>query len=230
VLDYENGDTIRCYANPAFTFDVANSKLQLAGHGLINGDIVWGDTTGSLATGMTAASPYYVVNKTTDDFQIAATSGGTAITLSGTPSGTHTLSSTNTSSFVGLRNETPLDVWDYDDYRDVYLMGANRQTYTRPDAVALAPDGSLAVGPVAALGYTLLGDYYTKPVLLATSTDTPAMPEEYHMAIVYKAMTYYGVSESAPEIYDFGSLQFDKAYLSLLREQAPRLRTAGSLC
>jgi hypothetical protein len=230
ALDYQAGDTFRCYANPAFTFDVANSKLQLAGHGLRDGDIIWAGTTGSLATGMTAAQPYYVVNATADDWQIAATAGGPAITLSGSASGTQTLSSSNTTTFIGLRSETPLDVWDYDDLRDTYQIGATRSTYSRPTVVALAPNGSLAVGPVAALGYTLLGDFYTKPVLLASATDTPAMPEEYHMAIVYKAMTYYGVSEAAPEIYDFGSSQFDRLYLQLLRDQAPRVRLAGSLC
>jgi hypothetical protein len=57
-----------------------------------NGDIVSFATTGALPTGLTAGPPtfYYVVNRTSTTFQVSATSGGSAITTSGTQSGTHT--------------------------------------------------------------------------------------------------------------------------------------------
>lgn len=60
-------------------------------HGLENGDRVTLTTTGALPTGLSASTIYYVVNKTTDDFQLATSSGGTAINTSGSQSGTHTL-------------------------------------------------------------------------------------------------------------------------------------------
>lgn len=130
---------------------------------------------------------------------------------------------------AGLVSEVPMFPIDYDVWRDTYQFGATRTTYSRPTSLALAPDGSLALGPVPAAGYTLVGDYYTKPVLLTAATDTPACPEEFHMAIVYKAMTYYGVSEAAPEIYDFGAQQFQRIFADLTRHQAPRFRLAGAL-
>ena len=50
------------------------------------------ETTGSLPTGLTAGTVYYVVNATGATFNLAATSGGAAITTTGTQSGTHTIS------------------------------------------------------------------------------------------------------------------------------------------
>lgn len=55
-----------------------------------NGDIVKFTTTGTLPTGITAGTSYYVINRTSTTFQISATSGGSAINFSGTQTGTHT--------------------------------------------------------------------------------------------------------------------------------------------
>lgn len=60
-------------------------------HSLENGVAVVFSTTGALPTGLTAGTIYYVVNRTADTFQVASTVGGTAITTSGTQSGTHTM-------------------------------------------------------------------------------------------------------------------------------------------
>lgn len=55
-----------------------------------DGDVVTFSTTGSLPTGLTAGTEYYVVNRTSTTFQVSATSGGSAITTSGTQSGVQT--------------------------------------------------------------------------------------------------------------------------------------------
>jgi hypothetical protein len=58
-------------------------------HGLSNGDQVFFTTSGALPTGLAVSTYYYVVNKSTDTFQVSLTSGGAAINTSGTQSGTH---------------------------------------------------------------------------------------------------------------------------------------------
>jgi len=56
-----------------------------------NGDQVVLSTTGSLPTGLTAGTAYYVVNRTSTTFSLATTAGGTAINTSGySQTGTHT--------------------------------------------------------------------------------------------------------------------------------------------
>lgn len=57
-----------------------------------NGDVVIFSTTGTLPTGITAGTMYYVVNRTSTAFKVATTSGGAAITLTGSVSGVATAS------------------------------------------------------------------------------------------------------------------------------------------
>jgi len=62
-------------------------------HGLVVGDRVRLASTGALPTGLAVTTDYYVVSvPSSTTFTLAATVGGTAITTSGTQSGTHTLS------------------------------------------------------------------------------------------------------------------------------------------
>lgn len=59
-------------------------------NGFSDGDPVFFTTTGALPTGITSGTTYFVKSPTTNTFNIAATVGGTAITTTGTQSGTHT--------------------------------------------------------------------------------------------------------------------------------------------
>jgi hypothetical protein len=68
----------------------APAVVTSTGHGLINGERVIFQTTGTLPTGITANTVYFVVNAAADTFQISATSGGAALPTSGSQSGTHT--------------------------------------------------------------------------------------------------------------------------------------------
>jgi hypothetical protein len=130
---------------------------------------------------------------------------------------------------TGTSSETFMDVWDYDRWRDTYLFGALRTSYTRPYVVAVTPDNAIACGPIADAGYTLVGDYYKVPTELVAATDTPTLPVQYHMAIVYKAMMYYGASEAAPEVYDEGRGQFEVIIRQIMATQLRRPRLPGAL-
>lgn len=59
-------------------------------HGLSDGDAVVLSTTGTLPTGLTAGTTYYVTGSTTNSFSLAATAGGTAINTTGAGTGIHT--------------------------------------------------------------------------------------------------------------------------------------------
>lgn len=78
-------------ATPTITI-AAPAVVTSATHGLIAGDMVKFGTSGALPTGIVAGTTYFVVaTVTTNTFSISATSGGTAITTTGSQSGTHTL-------------------------------------------------------------------------------------------------------------------------------------------
>src|SRR3990167_785491 len=78
---------------------------------------------------------------------------------------------------AGITSEIPMDGgWDYDDWKNTYLFGANRNVRTRPMVAAEKPsDHSLALGPVPAAGYTVTSDFYTTAVELLANGDTPAI-------------------------------------------------------
>jgi hypothetical protein len=231
ALDFEAGDTFRNYPNPTVTISIAApGVVSLAGHNLPAAANVKFGTDGALPTGLVAGTTYYVVNPSTDSFQVAATVGGTAITTTGTQSGTHTLAS-NSFGFIGMRGETFMECWDYDQWRDVYGFNAQRQTYTRPLVVAPGADESqLFCGPITDSGYTLLGDYYRVPTEMVNATDEPVIPDQFHWAIVYRAMMMYGVSEAAPEIFDEGEIAFTRIKLEMEKALLRRLVSAGALC
>jgi hypothetical protein len=64
--------------------------ITLTKHGAANGTPVSFATTGALYTGLTAGTTYYVVNATTNTFEVALTVGGTPINTSGSESGVQT--------------------------------------------------------------------------------------------------------------------------------------------
>ena len=81
-------------ANGAGTFTVtiaAPGVFTKTAHGLVNGNTLTLKTTGALPTGLLATKTYYVVGAATNTFNLALTSGGAAITTTGTQSGVHTL-------------------------------------------------------------------------------------------------------------------------------------------
>jgi microcystin-dependent protein len=76
-----------------FTLTIASPAVfTLTSHGLIAGDQVYFTTTGSLPTGLSPNTIYYVISSglTTNNFEVSATRGGSAVNTSGSQSGTHT--------------------------------------------------------------------------------------------------------------------------------------------
>lgn len=78
----------------AVTFTVANPTVATStAHNLAAGDTVYFTTTGTLPTGISEDTPYYVIatGLTANDFQFSDTVGGTGIEVTAGGSGTHTV-------------------------------------------------------------------------------------------------------------------------------------------
>lgn len=130
---------------------------------------------------------------------------------------------------VGNIGEIFMTEIDYEDWRNGYQYGALRSTQSRPIVFAIGPDKSINVGPVAADGYTVTGDYYSLPVGLVADSDTPALPSQYHIAIVYSAMMMYGAFEAASEVYQRGATYYDTWHKRIMLDRLPQIRMAGAL-
>lgn len=79
-------------SSPTFTITIAAPGVVTTSVSLSNGTAITLQTTGALPTGLLVGTVYYVVNSTGTSFSLASTYGGSAITTTGTQSGTHSIS------------------------------------------------------------------------------------------------------------------------------------------
>lgn len=70
-----------CFADSTFTFSSANWRFTKTSHGLLNGEPV-SITGATVPTGITRYAIYYVINRTSNDFQVSTTPGGSAVSFS----------------------------------------------------------------------------------------------------------------------------------------------------
>jgi hypothetical protein len=83
--------TVRATAKKTVTsLDTGTEVVNCTAHGFVDGDEVrfYGDTLGSL----NQTARFYVINKTTNDFQVSLTSGGSAVDITDAGSGTQQVS------------------------------------------------------------------------------------------------------------------------------------------
>lgn len=78
-----------CGANSNIVFTASGSTLNATAHGLANGTAVVLSTTGALPAPLAVSTTYFIVNAAANTFQLAATLGGAAITLTNAGSGTN---------------------------------------------------------------------------------------------------------------------------------------------
>jgi hypothetical protein len=68
--------------------DTTADSFKAGGHGFSNGDtVVFWPGAGTLPTGVSVGTVYFIVNTATNTFQVSATSGGSAINLTGAGEG-----------------------------------------------------------------------------------------------------------------------------------------------
>jgi hypothetical protein len=126
-----------------------------------------------------------------------------------------------------LASESLLTPVEYYDYRRQLKIGP--QTQSRPQYVTQSPNMALTLWPTPNKGYTVKGQYYRAPSLMVNNDDVPGMPEQYHMAIVYLAMQYYGRSEAAMEILADGATRYRPLIGRMEIEQLPEINMGGPL-
>lgn len=95
------------FKNPVVAMTIATPAVfSISAHKLRAGDPVVFSTTGSLPTGITAGTTYYVITAglTANEFQLSTTLGGTAINTTGGESGVHTIfASKRTCMYVSIK-------------------------------------------------------------------------------------------------------------------------------
>lgn len=131
---------------------------------------------------------------------------------------------------LNFSDESLLGLITYDQWRDGYMVGAQRFVPTRPSLVAIGPDETVVVAQPPTVGYTITADYYVAPSVMALNTDVPlGLPLPFHMLIVYLAMTYYAGYNAAPEVLDRGQMGYGPMMRRLERIRAQKISIAGAM-
>lgn len=86
---YIRGIAVTYDQETVFTADHTTETFTSTGHGLENGVIVRVTTGGTLPSGLSEGTDYYIINKTANTFQVSLTSGGSAVAIADNGSGTH---------------------------------------------------------------------------------------------------------------------------------------------
>lgn len=84
------GERIDVGTNGGTVFTAATSDtITSAGHGLSDGDVLLLTTSNTLPAGLSTGTPYFVRDSATDTFKVSLTSGGAAVDITDTGTGTH---------------------------------------------------------------------------------------------------------------------------------------------
>lgn len=131
---------------------------------------------------------------------------------------------------VGTASEIFLSYLEFETFRDTYVYGAMRTTYSRPVVITVAPDKSIGLGLAPDnTGYTITGDYFSTPTQMTANTDTPEMPDRFHMLIVYRAMMYYADYEQDAFLRQTAEAEYNRMLRRLTTEQLPEFLVGASL-
>lgn len=107
-------------------------------------------------------------------------------------------------------DESFLEYVSWDTFRATYQVGSSRSLTGRPTIITVKPDDSLVLWPTPAAVYTVDGQYFRKARTMTANTDEPVFKSNFHMAIVWRALMFYGADLGAPEAYAHGEREYKK--------------------
>lgn len=144
-----------------FTVDTSTDLITLASHGLSDGNLVHVASTTTLPSGLSSNTVYYIRDASASTFRLAATSGGSAIDITTTGSGTHSLydefqvPDLRSRKIVGVGEGTftaSFATTDVNTGTDVITVPSNLTLYTGT-SVVLTTTGSAPGGLTASTTY-----------------------------------------------------------------------------
>ena len=121
------------------------------------------------------------------------------------------------------KDEQLMNFMEWTTFRNLYRYANMRNTTARPVVISITPEKDMAFGSTPDQAYVIDAEYYTQPVSLSADTDTPGLPDRFHMAIVYRAMMYYAGYEAAPEVLSRGDFEYRRLYSRMEIDQLPTL-------
>jgi hypothetical protein len=137
----------------------------------------------------------------------------------------------STRLYLLAADESYLVYYDWDLFRLTYKTGSARTVTGRPIVYTIKPDNTMELGAIPDAVYTVNGEYFKQAQTLDVTVDTnlSLIPSQYHMAIVYRALMFYGADKGAPDIYSHGNNEYKYLLGKLEKNQLPRIRYGAPL-
>lgn len=112
-----------------------------------------------------------------------------------------------------------LDVMEWEDYVPDTTLAKGT-----PEFAVIRPDNQILLVPTPADVYTISYEYFLAPkeLDLGDDEDLPLIPEQFHWAIIGKALMEYGTFESAEETRLHGAEIYLEFMTALEKHQLPR--------
>lgn len=112
--------------------------------------------------------------------------------------------------YSSVSDEQYLTYVPWDDFQGAYMFGSARTESERPSVVTIKPDNSMLLWPIPNEIYTVTGEHFKKAQVMTENIDTPIIPSQHHMIIVWRALMYYGAFAAATEKYTHGQNEYQK--------------------
>ena len=179
-------------AGTTATFTAAvTDVITSAAHGMSNGKKVVLTTTGTLPTGLSTSTRYYVIEATTNTFELSVDPGGTAVDITGTGSGVHTWS-------------TEEDWYNLDYYQEKdRIENLYGQDSGKPSKYFFQGRDFITDVPVdtaKADKYRITYDRTAHAFVIGDTTAEPGFASQFHWIIVYGAVMDWAEGKY-PDIY-----------------------------
>lgn len=122
-------------------------------------------------------------------------------------------------AYLVVADESALTYEPWADFRAIRDMGTIPTG--RPTHFSIKPNNALVFWPTPDDDYTCRGEHICVPDELSANTDTPIIPAQYHMLIVWRALTSYGAALAAEEKYNHGLQEYRRLMKAMESTQLP---------
>lgn len=130
---------------------------------------------------------------------------------------------------TGTSDEQDICYVPWEEFRDAYQFGSSRTSPGKPTVFSIRPNKAVELWPVPNAIFTIVGEYYKRPQVMTANTDEPLFPRQFHMAIMWKALMYYGSYENAPEAFTTGERNYNNLMRKLEINQLSAIKMARPL-
>ena len=122
-------------------------------------------------------------------------------------------------------NDRLLREISYQDMRKAQKVVSARM----PSFYAKRPDGIYEMDTTVDGDSAIEYECYSRPAPFVEAIDVPAIPDQYHMMIVWLALIDYALFDEAPELYQKAKVNYDKLMAELAVEQMPEVVMPGAI-